>query len=548
MLERLESRRVLDGDGVPWLVASDLSLSFAQDGTEIAGYESALFATLDALAPTADWQDVFVRALRTWAELIGTNVKVVGDQGDPFGVSGLTQGDPRFGDVRIGAVPLDSDVIAMSIPRSDVVAGTWAGDILFNSNAALNSINELFSVALHEAGHVFGLGHSADPVSVMFQHGISSALSPTEGDVVRIKQLYSSVGLVDEVFREHGERSEEDDDTMSETPVLTDVADLWGVKRLDAIGNISDPDDVDYYRIGPAFRTPEDLDVLTVTVWAEDASSLMPHVEILKPGGDVLVARILSNVDGRIVLQVEDAPPTTPYVVKVQAENAGEDIANGAYYLSVHFGANPTRLGAMGKGKLGTEQGNAIRVLRIAETSLIHLLLQVSPMESKRLVKVGLTVSDESGRILARIDSSPGTVRSAPTFLLSPGDYLVEITASGPSSEQLPEIEYTLRGTTISIPIGSVISDPSRIPTTVGDPVMPGLSAWTMLDTRVTAPLLRLTPPLLTRPPLRRSLPPAMPSPPPSPTAPTLSTAPVSASSSPPAPIEQVAPSAIRIE
>ena len=179
---------MLHGEGLVVTGVPELTISFAPDGTNVAGQTSGLF-TDPELQQIPHWQDTIVRAFQTWARYTGTNVKVVSDSGAPLGTSGATQGDPRFGDVRVAAVPLSSDVIAMSVPQNEVVSGTWAGDLLFNLDATMASADALYSVALHEAGHVFGLGHSDDPASPMFFHGVSQAVTPTAQDIQALRGI-----------------------------------------------------------------------------------------------------------------------------------------------------------------------------------------------------------------------------------------------------------------------------------------------------------------------------------------------------------------------
>ena len=100
------------------------------------------------------------------------------------------RGDPRFGDIRIASVPLDSELFATSISSLEVVDGTWVGDIIFNSNKQFKSVDDVFAVALHEAGHVFGLEHNENPKSPMFMHGIPVSTIPTAEDISLVQSIF----------------------------------------------------------------------------------------------------------------------------------------------------------------------------------------------------------------------------------------------------------------------------------------------------------------------------------------------------------------------
>ena len=111
---------MLDGSGLgasdalPWFNPDALTLSFAPDGTNVAGYESTLFRDLSSLGQPDIWQSEFMRAFAAWLSPLGATATKVSDSGDPFGVEGPAQNDPRFGDVRISAIPLSSNLLATS--------------------------------------------------------------------------------------------------------------------------------------------------------------------------------------------------------------------------------------------------------------------------------------------------------------------------------------------------------------------------------------------------------------------------------------------------
>jgi hypothetical protein len=179
--------------GVAWPNPQHVTVSFVPDGTAIGSAQSNLFQTLNSQAPTSVWETTILQAIKAWAAVTNISVAVVNDGGQPIGTSGFIQGDPRFGDIRIAAEPLGSDVVAITSPF-DLAAGTRSGGIILNSSdfgSASAGLYDLFTVAIHEAGHSFGLAdQTTDPTSVLYAQylGIRSGLSPS--DITQIQSLY----------------------------------------------------------------------------------------------------------------------------------------------------------------------------------------------------------------------------------------------------------------------------------------------------------------------------------------------------------------------
>ncbi|HET6881653.1 MAG TPA: matrixin family metalloprotease [Pirellulales bacterium] len=190
-LEALERRDLLTTFGVPWADARHLTISFVPDGTQVAGQASNLFATLNAQDDTASWQAAILSAFQTWAVNANIDVGVVPDDGEPLGTPGKTEGDSRFGDIRIAAQPMSSSALSVSVPHDPFLSGTWDGDVLLNSTIDYrDSQSDLFSVMLHEAGHVFGLEGNDDPNSVMYEHADGVRSSLADSDIAAIQALY----------------------------------------------------------------------------------------------------------------------------------------------------------------------------------------------------------------------------------------------------------------------------------------------------------------------------------------------------------------------
>ncbi len=491
----------------------------------------ALFADPE-LQQIPHWQDTIVRAFQTWAQYTGTNIKVVSDRGLPFGTSGATYSDPRFGDVRVAAVPLSSDVIAMAVPQGEVVSGTWAGDLLFNLDAPIARAEDLFSVALHEAGHVFGLGHSNDPASPMFFHGVSQAVTPTALDIQALRAA-SGLATIHESAdnRDHHEDGEGEDEGEGEgegegedhelaessglrnQPFVREARLVAPVSprstRYATAGVLRSNADVNYARIAPSGADNEDLDVLTVTVRTTDAGSFIPEVEVLSSAGQVLKADVLANGNGTLVLQVNDADPRESYVVRVSSADQASGFHFGRYALETQFTRRESKLDELVADTLTNESPSLARGLHVSETTLAHFALTVVGVAGVPTATVWAVLYDAAGNVVQHIAAHPGDTRSSSAVLLAPGDYRVEFHAADPSGQNLPALAFDFRGKPISLPIGPGISDPTLSPVlpVTGNPQLPKVSRPP--DLIVTAPVIFPTPgaikvpaqPIVVRPP-----------------------------------------------
>jgi hypothetical protein len=331
-VEHLEGRAVPATFGVPWHDANHLTISFAPDGTSIAGHTSSLFQTLDAQQPTAVWQRAILQAFQTWAVQANINIALVSDGGQAFGVSGLPQHDPRFGDIRIGAQSMSPDSLSISVPNDPTLSSTWTGDVLINASDKFGSHDlDLTAVMLHEAGHVLGLGDSTDPNSPMYgQYRQTQQLTAT--DIGALQALYGARAL-DQHEGSNG------NDTMSTATQIQFPGSYTGTTPLVVYGDVSTNKDVDFYAVKPLsnYNGP-----ITFRLQSSGISLLTTRLTVLDSSGNVLgTAKAESDFGDTVTVHLNQSSSNATYYLKV--EGATHDVFGiGSYGLAVTFDGTNT--------------------------------------------------------------------------------------------------------------------------------------------------------------------------------------------------------------
>jgi hypothetical protein len=188
--------------GNAWPNPQLVTLSFVPDGTVVASdsyghpITSNLFATFNAHPgwTTATWQDQIIKAAQAWAQQTNLNFQVVADSGADSGAGSYQQGDPQFGDIRVGGYAMTGSNLAYAYLPPPVNNFSVAGDFNFNTSYGFNvgSTYDLFTVAAHETGHALGMDHSTVSAAVMYPGYTTVKSSLNSDDVAGIRSIYSA--------------------------------------------------------------------------------------------------------------------------------------------------------------------------------------------------------------------------------------------------------------------------------------------------------------------------------------------------------------------
>jgi hypothetical protein len=332
-VELLEDRAVPATFGTPWPDPLHLTISFAPDGTSIAGHSSTLFQTLDAQEPTAAWQTAILRAVQTWVASANISVGVAPDGGQPFGTPGPVQGDPRFGDIRIGAQPMAPSVLAVSVPLDRYLGGTWSGDILLNSTYDFTRPeSDLYGVMLHEFGHALGLAENGDPTSVLSRTTTAPQQQLSPADITALQALYGPRTVA------HHEEGTFGTGTFATATPLSYSIRYDGTTPLAAFGDVKAGGAQVYSLTSlPAYAGP-----VTFLLQTAGISLLEPRLTVLDAQGNVLGTAQSDNVDGdALTVSLAQATPGAVYYARVDGVGQGV-FGIGRYALAVTFDAKVT--------------------------------------------------------------------------------------------------------------------------------------------------------------------------------------------------------------
>ncbi len=328
MIEGLERRLVLYSTFGAWTYDSRITYSFMPDGTNVAGTPSSLFATLNAKYPTATWEKQIEIAATLWENATGANLALVSDGGQAFATPGDQQDDPRFGDIRIGAIPLPQGLLAETFVPPPGDGGTNAGDIFLNSNVnwQIGSSYDLQTVVAHEFGHALGLGESTVSSAVMYgtYNGIKQSL--TSDDIAGIESIYgtrqpdqfNSNGLSDSSYTTAA--------NISSYVGGNNQLAIPGLENMSAQGN-------EWYYVSAPASTAS---TMSVTVQSSNLSSFAPQLQVYSSSLKLVGAVSAPDVFGATIsVSTSNVTGGEGFYIRVLA--AGGPGAIGTYGLLVNF-------------------------------------------------------------------------------------------------------------------------------------------------------------------------------------------------------------------
>ncbi len=333
-LEGLEERVVLySASGNAWPNPQLITISFMPDGTNFAGKSSNLIASMNAMFPNTNWQNIILQAAQSWAAQTNINFALVSDDGEPEGGGPDQQGYANYGDIRIGGYHFGSTTLAQAFMPPPVNNYSAAGDIAFNTGQVFRSGStyDLFTVAAHEIGHALGLYHSTVAAAEMYAtyNGVKNSLN--SDDIAGIQAIYGGPRKPD-VYNSNG-ASDGTQATAADLTSLVNSGTLTGV----ATGlDLTKASQVEWFKLTAPAGTNG---TLKVSATSEGLSLLRPSLTVENASGTV-VDGVTGASGSTVWASIGQVVAGQVYYIKMTGADSSV-FGTGAYGLTLNFGNNP---------------------------------------------------------------------------------------------------------------------------------------------------------------------------------------------------------------
>lgn len=332
-LENLEGRILLFANsGNHFTYGVDIRFSIVPDGTDLGGVRSNLYSALDKAYGAGNWENAIMDAAAKWEYHANMNLTYVYDNGAPIGSGAYQQGNPSFGDIRIGGFVQASNFVAYTFAPPPANGDSSSGDMFINTGLPFGGANgyDLETVVLHEFGHALGLGHSTDTNAVMYPYytGVKQTLG--KDDINGIYDVYGPRGPDFIALNAYNYYFDKAYDITSYTTQYDQI----NISSLSV--NIATQDY--WFKV----KTPSNASsTFTAVIQSQGLSLLSPEVAIADASGNILVDNAAGpNVYGTFEgAQITNAKPNTYYYIGVAGATQNQSNADGAYALIINMGA-----------------------------------------------------------------------------------------------------------------------------------------------------------------------------------------------------------------
>ncbi len=309
-----------------------ITFSIVPDGTVLGNQTSNLYATMDKNYGVNVWEHFVFDAAAMWESNANINLVYVADNGAPIGSGPYQEGNPAFGDIRIGGFAQDLYTMAFSFQPPPANGGSLSGDIFMNTALPWGGHDgyDLETSLVHEFGHSLGLAHSTDRNAAMYSTYTGYKIFPNQDDINGIQAMWGQ-RWVDNITQANANFTM--DHAANVNPYMNPQNNQIAIQNLD----IAKRGDAFWFKVT---TPPNASTTLAAVVQSYNLSLLSPKVQIFDANGNGLAQNTawLWNYGDFAATQITNATPNTTYYIRALAST--NDVNGvGAYALFVNMGS-----------------------------------------------------------------------------------------------------------------------------------------------------------------------------------------------------------------
>jgi hypothetical protein len=211
------------------------------------------------------------------------------------------------------------------------------------------------------------------------------------------------------------------------------------------------------YRVRSTDLGPDMTNVMTVSLSQEGDADL--SVDIFNAQGQRVESHIVSDLNGKLEIQVADVQSNADYFVRVSSTQLVERPTE--FDLTADFDRDADHLESFIGDQLDQSQPTFSQVLQVNQSQEFHFVLSATDWNTLAETGVVLSVTNAAGQTIQTISVADGATRSLDVFL-SQGQYAFEFTRQNNSSTA-PLLSH-LSGTGLSEPVGPQLQDTTLRP------------------------------------------------------------------------------------
>jgi hypothetical protein len=200
---------------------------------------------------------------------------------------------------------------------------------------------------------------------------------------------------------------------------------------------------------------------LTVAVSVSGEGAKLPQLQVLDATQQPVATKMLVNAVGAYTIQADGlAPGQTYYLTLTPTAIVNGDDATFSLVADFKQTSSLLPLVTAGTAAAGS---TSVYSLTIAPDQLFAYTLSAAGTGAPAGSTVQMTITDSSGHVLASLAALSGQTVTGSPVLLTPGVYTIHFSLVTPGGEP-GALSFELRGTSITDPIGPVITNPTLSP------------------------------------------------------------------------------------